>query len=398
MHKKTRRNSTPSRAHTLGNIRTNFSAKAESNFVNDINIDIVPETSNDSRIFRVKVRGNGPPRSCQVRWNDEDLKAEALAMIEAIRRLTWPKVKPEDLKEVARIGYAHYREIFGSEAIRSQIESLIDRNDKIRVCVVSSSFIYPWNFLYTKDLSEEVDPNAFLGMHSVFYRRLDDINGDDEDPHFAIDIGNRADILYGWCHRLDLAVKTEIKHVRGLHRQDTLRKCVEIPELRQNDGAEKNVQIIAEQLKENKPVFIHLACHAENGSATRDRRIKIRNDTFLSELDFKNGDLQFDENPIVFLNACRLGFPDPTHFSSFIRYLESIGARSVLAPECKIGDAKASKFAVSFLNHVFLDEVDLCEALFLARRERWEVDRDLTGLVYALYGQPDAKILKRGSK
>jgi hypothetical protein len=104
----------------------------------------------------------------------------------------------------------------------------------------------------------------------------------------------------------------------------------------------------------------------------------------------------FDDNPLVFLNACETGTGGLGAFGgpSFPVTLLHMGARGVIATESPVW----AYFAYHFGNDL-IDELHkgtpAPEALFEIRKKYLDAGNPL-GLLYSYYGAPDVQILEKG--
>lgn len=395
MKNQDRRNHTPDFGESIQSVGP-LSVTGFSPNVTSLYMGVKTETYKGRDCFEFDIFGSECNyRSWKIEWSKDDLLSEYAYISEIIRNITRNGYELSTIEELARIGYHHYNIIFPGEGVRNEIEKLIGDDKKTRVSVNSNSFIYPWSALYSIDPSQEVDPKYFLGLNSVFYRMLNPMNAEDNSPPFEIEIGqSHSALTYGWSENLPNAEAIEVNYIRQLKEDNLSGRVTEIPAFVNNNGLDRNLKIFDASINDNKPAFIHLACHAENGKTSSQRKIQLRNATYISERDLENAKFEFSDSPIVFINACSVAFVDPNHFASLIQFLLKAGARAVLAPECRIDDERAARFAKSFLQQFFEYGMDLSDALYNARRERFDDEKDLTGIAYALYGQADAKISK----
>jgi CHAT domain-containing protein len=100
--------------------------------------------------------------------------------------------------------------------------------------------------------------------------------------------------------------------------------------------------------------------------------------------------------PSYFLNACEMGFINPLKFSTLVRFFLERGARTIVAPDCKVNDLKSARFSQLFYKHL-VRGASVMEALFKARQEMRQKHNDFVGYAYALYGQADARLVKEAS-
>lgn len=382
-------------AVTSAGTSTDFLEGSNYGNTQQITIDITEETRGGSTVFRAKMRGIVDGGSWYIEWSQNELVAEASDILNEARKLTTISCDDQCIKNVAKIGYGHFLKIFPNKGCREDLTRALANKEVDRISVVSNSFIYPWGLLFPINPDAEIDKSKFLGMQCVFFRKFDDSYSNNPPPNYQISaVENMAELTFGWHNSLQEAQNIELPHIRTLAKRGDISGEHELPALQDNKGASENIEILKDAIETHRSPMIHLACHAENGEVERAKLIQLRNNARLTLSDMRIGELSLGHNPIVFLNACRLGFADPRYFASFIGYFEGIGALSIIAPECEIGDQRAAEFAKVLLDKIFIDRKDVCEALLFARLNRLSDSNDLTGLVYSLYGRPDTLIKK----
>ena len=91
----------------------------------------------------------------------------------------------------------------------------------------------------------------------------------------------------------------------------------------------------------------------------------------------------------MFINACEMGFVEPLSFTTFIRFFVDRGARTIVAPDCKVSDRHSARFSNLFYKY-FTRGDSIMVAMFNARHEMYRKHQSLIGFAYSLYGQPDA--------
>jgi len=99
-------------------------------------------------------------------------------------------------------------------------------------------------------------------------------------------------------------------------------------------------------------------------------------------------------SPLVILNACCSGMVGAFKGISFARKFLELGACGVVSTECAVPD----QFAVEFIEKFYealLGGNTLSDSLLLARRHSLLVKHNPSGLLYAIYANPDTTIVRR---
>jgi hypothetical protein len=149
--------------------------------------------------------------------------------------------------------------------------------------------------------------------------------------------------------------------------------------------------------------FLHMASHLypdpedENVLASKlalscgENQVEIN----LRHLNALRRDMRFQQNPLVFLNACQT-MTNPQHLmqgESFPRSFLKLGAGAVIATACDIPDIFAVAFARKFYEFFLGDQpLPASEALRQARWYFMEHHNNPLGLAYSLYAHSDLVI------
>lgn len=373
-------------SHLVNIVDARLAEVRASQFWVDLNVDIRSAVIGGKFSFSL-FTSHGPSPGGDIAFGPDDLANAHRHMLSDMTLLA--NGDHTAIERLARTGYDHFRTFFGTDVLDLPKHSA---GRALNMCVQSDIFSFPWNFLYTRDPKLGIDPAFFLGTRFAVHCRMMPLGRDrGEPPYLMRTVGKHAEVMYGWCDQLQACVQGEVATIQAMAAAGTIRRAVELPELHDNDGIDVNVGTIVQAIETHRPRFIHLACHGQTGQHARERRLRLRANTYVSEEDLRNGDLRLDDHPIVFLNACDVGRVSPQFFTSFASYLLGIGARAVIAPECEVEDAAASAFAEVFLEHYFTRQHNLSDAMFAAKMTLFD-QGSLVGFAYAIYGQASAKL------
>jgi hypothetical protein len=307
----------------------------------------------------------------------------------------------ESLKKLAALGLQAFHELVASERIRNEIITAARDGSPLRIDVNANKFQFPWNLLYLEELSGPVNPRSFLGFaHMVSRVPLSKPNQqsflDSRPASMGVIDPNVTLALHS---SLMNAKKLEIPYIRHLGKaRGRLHKINESFVLPSLDPAITTDEYarIRNILLEKSPHILHFSCHGNVGTGSAPSSLEI-DDNFKVECDLltKSG-FTLKNQPIVFMNACEMGMKHGGSFVDFQRVFFNMGARALLAPECKISDKKASHFSRSFYKYFVRQHNDLAMAAYKARRSRLKRD-DYSGLAYSLFGQPETRLDEPGA-
>lgn len=348
----------------------------------ELQLDLIVDIrKTDSDTLRVTSYGSRGPVASDIAWGLSDLEIHYRELLPSLDRLEDKRVH----KNLARFAYSDFKTLFPDNRMLPDFEKA-GRN--MNLCIVSKEASYPWSFLYTKKPSSGViDPKHFLGARFSVQRRLAAASSNDP-PHRIAVVEGQPDLVYGWCDTLP-GSKVEADQIKELQRAHGV-SAVEIQPISDN-RLDAHLRQARAFLSKMRPRFIHLACHGSNDAHPAKRRLLLRNKTEVTQNDMELSPLAFRNNPVVFVNACHVGEMSPAFATSFASYFLGIGARCVIAPECKVDDASASLFAGAFFEAYFVQRKNALDAMYTARHALL-AKGDLTGLKYALYGQASAQL------
>jgi len=303
------------------------------------------------------------------------------------------KVEPSAYN-LAFAGFQFYRSIFPNREIRDFIHRTLDESVELPLIIVhSEQASIPWSFMYIDEPStEKVDVSLFLGFNCIISCNIIDPEQASSPPSPYIH-GN-VEFLGGFCDTLRWARDFEIPVLKKFaEKTQTRAHFLDFPVLKPTDVGRASGQ---ENKKARRALFdlapkvVHLACHGSNHADLERNFIRLRTLYPLNSRSLNGGDNdKFKQNPLVFLNICEMGFIDPQKFSSIVRVFLHAGARTVIAPDCRVDDRSAAHFSLSFYKALLRGQ-PFMHALFGARLDALEQRNDFIGLAYCLYGQPHA--------
>jgi hypothetical protein len=145
---------------------------------------------------------------------------------------------------------------------------------------------------------------------------------------------------------------------------------------------------------------VHFACHGAMDVAIPSNstiRLSGNQDLTTDQVDREGArDGLGKDRPLIFLNACQVASQGRwvAIVTGWPQAFMNIGATACIAPLLNIYDETAKVVAEKFYKRAFEEGASLGDALRGIKGE-WEVERSLTYLCYALYGDPAAKVVWR---
>jgi hypothetical protein len=298
------------------------------------------------------------------------------------------------LYSLADKGYQIFAEIFCQEAAREMICNAINGwggGDPLQFLVHSERFAMPWAFLYVeKPKRAAVDVTKFLGHSSVFVSDITDPGEAKIWPPYEM---GQLKVMAGYCDLLAFPERLEIPFLQGIVRRggdDATIDYIPKLEMRDDRGTPHADKTARHYLFKKGSTVVHFACHGSNQTRDDGNYLRIREGYRLTHTALFEERSRFSRWPLVFLNACEMGFVDPKRMISFARFFMNRGARAVLAPSCKVEDERSAHFS-NYFYAAFERGQSVMQSLFSARKKmQRDHGGDLVGFAYALYGQQHA--------
>lgn len=303
----------------------------------------------------------------------------------------------DKLFDLAHAAHELYLLLVPAEA-QTYIESARAAERSLRIDVASDDFTFPFGLLYTRDPEEDLDVRWFLGFQHIL-SRLPKFNGfiGQQPPELH---NGPPKISYALHDSLDDAVNHEIPRIERLSQQRKGFHVGEVAHLGSFDGTRTSAAVgeLRAVIKKQAPHILHLACHGSIGEGADPAVFAIDNGLLVTTKNFQKRDYVFEKGPLVFLNACEMGCDSTNKFHSFVDLMFDMKARAVIAPECVVPSARASRFASSFYKWFVRYHLPAADALHAARHERLDRANDPIGLAYSLYGQPETFVSPKGDR
>jgi len=304
------------------------------------------------------------------------------------------ELTPADLQaqlcSLAEVGHFAFKRVFSHHDALAGIQELLALGQRVSIQVASEDFFIPWELLYPIGVDESLSYDHFWGMNHVVSRIIvQDVRpGAFVSPIMSVPYPPKLGLL-AYCS-LPGVVEKEIPFFKKLHKvgKITLFKLRALnPEKKQEEFREFKA------FWQQTLNLVHFACHAFYVDGWPSLSHILLSDEFpISLEDMEVYGITIYGHPLIILNACGTGNPNPlytSHFASaFIRY----GARGVVATECAVPDA----FAADFAHHLYMRLLagrPLGKSLLATRRYFLEKHHNPSGLLYSMYAPPSIRLV-----
>lgn len=169
---------------------------------------------------------------------------------------------------------------------------------------------------------------------------------------------------------------------------------------------EATTDVVTAILAEGEFDLFHFNGHGDASTTGIDQCLilddsLIHDDRWIRVLrsDVVRGVGPWPKRPLVFLNGCQTGIRGTLRpgQEGFVELFMRHGASAFIGAQWRVTDASAAAFAEAFYNSLIKGEASLAEATTAARTataEEWSA----TPLAYAVYGHPEARVVRHGER
>lgn len=308
------------------------------------------------------------------------------------------EVHQEAMKRLAKAGYLLFRRIFyndandaGARLIGDRLRQLAQQHT-LKIQIVSDRFLLPWGALYLENPTgmETIDPDAFLGFRHI----LEQIPLQQNvtvletnilsEPALSVSVNFNADI----DTEMSLGVIAE---------QEAYWQQVE--QAGATVARTRDAQALLQRLQqESADQILYFYCHAGGGRPDQGQNsvylgLGGGQRITLDDLELTVEDRPFAGSPLVFVNACETADLSPFFYSGFMPFFTARGARGFIGTECEVPAVFAAAWARAFFDHFLAGNRPLGETFLTLRRRFLREQKNLLGLLYALYCDGDMRIL-----
>lgn len=307
---------------------------------------------------------------------------------------------------LATEGFRLYQRLFFGQAadqqtrnLGEQLRKLLRQDDPLKIQIFARQFNLPWGLLYLSDerpkSAAEVDQRLFLGLRHVLeniplQQSLQVLDSAIRAPGgLQVGLSLNADIGKGSPLKV---VDEQVAFWQALEQAGQARLALR--------ATGEQVLAALESAEQTPDQVMYFYCHAETYSLTEGQGPDASYVLLTGGPPLTLGQLELDAGagrslagqPLVFLNACQSAELSPLFYENFVGYFMAKGARGVIGTECDTPALFAKEWALRFFKR-FLAGEPLGEAALALRSEFAQAERNLLGLVYALYIDADTHLV-----
>jgi hypothetical protein len=364
----------------------------------DIQLRITPDSNNGKMQLEV-IHDDGYQLPLDINQKDAALLAETLQerlqdVSEAVSDT--PRPRSEDLREsleaLATAGHrAFQRLLCGGETVTQliQLEEKRANGRPLVIQITSPGFAFPWELLYPRSLESKPAFEHFWGFHFVISRIVCRPKSDTSRLNNEIQCSPRL--------RLGVVLDSSLKNVgeREFPYFQTLeaQQHVKLFRLDSLSPGSRRQGILKFKDFLGRPLHVaHFACHGKAIGKTKGlQEITIDDDFHITVEEMEADAVSFSNNPLVIMNNCESGNVNPQYTFHFADYfLNSGGARGLVATECEIPDEFAASFSRQLYDRL-LNGKPLGEAMLRSRQHFLKEYSNPLGLAYCAYAPPSIR-------
>jgi CHAT domain-containing protein len=295
------------------------------------------------------------------------------------------------LDSLAKAGHWAFTRLLGGGVLVKQLIDLERGRVGTRALIIqitSPDFSFPWELLYPHSL-EKPSFEHFLGFQFIVSRISCRLKEDAALLNNEIECSPRL--------RLGLVLDTSLTHVKTQEfpyftrlrdrKQVALSKLEALYPSSRRRGIHKFKSFVG------RPLHVaHFACHGSVMGETKGlQEIKIDDDFHITVEEMEAEEISFTGYPLVVMNNCESGNINPQYSFHFANYfLNTGGARGLIATECKVPDEFAAAFSQRLYNDL-LSGKPLGESILRARQYFLSRLSNPLGLAYCLYAPPSIR-------
>lgn len=310
-------------------------------------------------------------------------------------------VDKQTLPMLANAGYDLFHKLFiynMDEQTKTMGKALkqLAQKTQLKLQIVSKDFTMPWGLLYVGDNPDEPDPEMFLGLKHVIehiplqhnMRVMDPIVNTGDGFRIALNVNKDIDTQMG-----QPIIGRQIDFWNKLA-ADTNEVTVDVRE---------NIPQVMSKMndEETDDDLLYFYCHAlsfdisETADGGPDNsKLVLTGHQELTLSKMQRADKPFPGSPLIFLNACESAELSPQFYYGFVPYFMSKGARGVIGTEVETPALFAEEFAYRFFKRFLGGQVNLGQLFLDLRKEFYEKENNIMGLLYALYVDGDTRVTK----
>jgi hypothetical protein len=364
-----------------------------------VTISDVPDGTKLEWNFYTPFQCKIPGKKVRTRFTERKAENFAAENIQTISNYTGNKFLDNQIKNTAQTISDYMPPEFWQ--VLNQVWEAVKKKDEKQVpavLIISSDPYIPWELASTKaaNLDQTLVDHAFppvLGAQVKVGRWIPEgpknISGSALLPDTKIEIKNMAVIIGKYKSGTGIARLPEAQE-----EGEDLEKSYQAIDV---GGTVNNLDAL---LDDKYPVkdspepsqILHFACHGAVNPGTPDSGIVLNDGTRLTGMILKNRDLFKNHHPLVFMNACDLGFcvSTLTGYGGMAGDCVSGGCMGFIGPLWSVNDKIAREFAVNFYQAAINNDIEVSEVI-RRLRAKFSVDAQIpesTYLAYIFYGHP----------
>lgn len=324
-------------------------------------------------------------------WRLADFHAEVRQLSALTYKLTLLR-RPDlrTLSEVAQLGKILFEAVFPTSDMQAAIRNILLGSQKVSLAILSQDVSIPAQLLYIGNDTDRVDPELFLGMRSAITRTLRSAVCYDSQQNQPRNIRGTKRLSYAWDASFAYVAGQESTFITGMPLDQSLGDVFvsEVSELLPNSPSGENCRTLFNEMNGANPHIVHLSCHYEDGNSMLSKRFRLRSSAHVSYQDMRAENVSFQTRPFLFFNACDGAEITPDRTENFLDFCLRIGARCVVAPDCKLDDQGAAHFAEQFYRQLFTSGQSISAVAHHVSAAIYQMTGSLVGLAYGVFGQP----------
>lgn len=344
----------------------------------DSDLIILLDKRGDKLELRLRIQDDWPTVATEI---DYDGMRDVYERVVGVAKEVLRRERPAS--ELVAVGHRTFVKLFHHQPTRDRVAALLSGKDGCRIQVVGDAHIFPWNFLHVRGETDP-DPRWFWGARARIKRTFLNANNKPAAMTAAV-----PTVQIGACSTLGGVNDHEVPHLRRMPPELATTKM--LPPFSSGSRHQLVVELRKLLVSEQADI-VHFACHGEKSdrgtaaSFTIDDGLVVPSDLLFAE------DGHLSRAPLVFLNACEMAAQALDAEAAFTKGFLENGARAVLAPECHVSNERSAAFACTVYDKLLRERKSLVDAVRETTNEMLS-NEELTGLMYVIHGQADARLL-----
>lgn len=316
-----------------------------------------------------------------------------------------PALHQATLNTLAEVGSLLYNELFYSSddanaASMGDLLRELSQKQSLRIQISAENFVFPWTFLYDRDLTGDAVLDGFWGFrHTIEYVPSAPATIVNFSPE--ISVSGKLPMLFVSNNTIDTQMGVPL--IGGQKAFfSSLSDQIDL------STRSTKAELLADLNNADLPAqIVYLYCHAESklpgeGSGTDSSMLLIDdliegNGLTVEQMKIRaNYRTKLKAAPLVYLNACQGAEMSALLYGGLVPYLIQKGARGVIGTEVDTPAHFAAEFAKRFFQRFLSGGVPLGQLMLELRREFAEQHNNVMGLVYSLYSNGEVCVVREG--